>query len=112
MLECRIFNEQMEYRIIRSTIKREWKSRFIEDQTAEEDTEQYYTERQYLDIDSTRTKATEEGLQFTTTGGGRFILPITYSKKPSDIKIKIRNYISYYEETGQAYVKRLADMRF
>ena len=105
MLECRIFNEQMEYRIIRSTIKREWKSRFIEDQTAEEDTEQYYTERQYLDIDSTRTKATEEGLQFTTTGGGRFILPITYSKKPSDIKIKIRNYIGYYEETGQAYVR-------
>lgn len=105
MLECRIFNEQMEYRMIRSAIKKDWKTRFIEDDTAEDDTEQYYTEKQYLDIDSTKTKVTEEGLQLTTTGGGRFTLPINYDKKPVDIKVKIRNYLGYYEETGQAYVR-------
>lgn len=105
MLECRIFNEQMEYRMIRSAIKKDWKKRFIEDDTAEEVTEQYYTEKQYLDIDSTKTKITEEGLQLTTTGGGRFTLPVNYDKKPVDIKVKIRNYLGYYEETGQAYVR-------
>lgn len=106
MLECRIFNEKMEYRMIRSDIKRNWKIRFIEDETTEEDTEQYYTEKQYLDIDSTQTKGTEKGLMITTTRGGKILLPVIYSAPyPQDIKIKIRNYISYYEETGQAYVK-------
>lgn len=105
MLECRIFNEQMEYRMIRSAIKKDWKKHFIKDNAAEDDTEQYYTEKQYLDIDSTKTKITEEGLQLTTTGGGRFILPVNYDKKPVDIKVKIRNYLGYYEETGQAYVR-------
>lgn len=105
MLECRIFNAQMEYRIIRATIKRDWKKRFIEDESTEDNTEQYYTEQQYLDIDSTKTKITEEGLQLTTTGGGHFTLPVNYNKKPVDIKVKIRNYLGYYEETGQAYVR-------
>lgn len=104
LLECRIFNKDYEYRLARTDLGSagEWKERLIDD--ADERYQDYFDEKQYLDIDDKKSKKVqEEGIcAVTATGGGRYQLPVPEFK---DAMLRIRNYLGYYEKTGQAYVK-------
>lgn len=106
LLECRIFNEHMEYRVARTDLGRPWKERFADD-----DSEEYqdcFEESYYLDIDDKKSEEKQKNcknngsITVAATGGGNYELPLTEFK---DRKIRIKNYVGYYEETGQAYVK-------
>lgn len=97
LLEARIFNTAMEMKLFRGDIgKRNFRMRI------RDDSKEYFKEEQYLDIDTVCSeKIFREGKQVKATGGGVYHLPLS---DYNDIKIKIHNYIDYYEETGQAYV--------
>ena len=99
-LEIRIFHESAEVKWFRTSIDKEWKCRVINDMQLKEDFE-YWDEFQYLDIDTEKTrKMGESGIAYAT-GGGRYSLPI---KKYDEAKVKVRNYLSYEEDTSQLYV--------
>lgn len=106
LLECRIFNEHMEYRVARTDLGRPWKERFADDNT--EEYKHGFEESYYLDIDDKKSEEKQKGckhngsITVVATGGGKYELPLTEFK---DMKIRIKNYVGYYEETGQAYVK-------
>lgn len=116
MLECRIFNEECEYRLARTALGEEWRRRIkIDEKTNEtQDDKDYFDEQQYFDIDDTKHGAGEydanEMISNCTetavfaTGGGRYFIPVSLSET-KNVMLKIRNYINYYEETGQAYVE-------
>lgn len=116
MLECRIFNEECEYRLARTALGEEWRRRIKIDEKTNEthDDKDYFDEQQYFDIDDTKHGAGEydanEMISNCTetavfaTGGGRYFIPVSLSET-KNVMLKIRNYINYYEETGQAYVE-------
>lgn len=99
-LECRIFDEKSEYRIARTDLGKEWKYRFAVDR--ESGYEDFFDEVPYLDIDDTAVRKKENGTcEVRATGGGRYELPV---KEVQNLKLRIRNYVKYYENSGQAYV--------
>lgn len=99
LLELRIFNKNWEYRIIRSSIGEDnFKEREILDSDPMDETS-FFDQWQYLDMDDTTYDS--EINEIKTTGGGKYTLPVPYEK---DLKICVRNYIDYDEESGQAYV--------
>lgn len=107
LLEARVFSKEKEWRLFRSDIgKKNFILRLLED-TENMD---YYDEEQYLDIDEKRSGTLFLNEQkVRATGGGIYSLPLFDYR---NVKIKIRNYIAYYEETGQAYIRdwRLTDL--
>lgn len=110
LLDVRVYNSKREVRVSRSDIGREFRGRSLNDEKDVPDKQDYFDEVQYLDIDDTASEmlfASEGKVQ--ATGGGRYPLPLPGFK---NAKIRIRNYLGYYEETGQAYVKdwRLKDL--
>lgn len=106
LLEARVFSEGREDKLFRGDIGRVFYWRCIED-SAETD---YFDEEQYLDIDEKRSKAVfEKSHEVQATGGGRYFLPLADYK---GAKVLLRNYIDYYEQTGQAYVKDWRLVRF
>ena len=98
-LEIRVFNENIEYKLFRASIDRDFSERTLGDSEAEN----YYDEIQYLDIDTTK-KISEDGI-VTTTGGGKYKFPFDNSKKTDGARVKIRYYLGQYEETGQARIE-------
>jgi len=76
---------------MRPTIADEFRYRIIDDSKMKSD---YIEEKQYLDIDETKTK----GFHYTATGGGKYKLTVENAEK-----IVIRNYISY-DEQGVAQI--------
>lgn len=85
LLDIRIFNEQKELRMFRGDMGGTLRGRVREDKERALDKSEYFDEEQYLALP-----------------------PAGFT----DAKIKIRNYLAYYEETGQAYVRdwRLAGL--
>ncbi len=108
LLDVRIFDETKEIRMFRGDVgKKEFFYRVIDD---EQQKREYFDEEQYLDIDDQRSeKEFEKNRHVFATGGGRYPLPLSDYR---NVKVCIRNYIAYYEETGQAYVRdwRLAGL--
>ena len=113
VLEIRLFDKDSEFRIFRTALGKAFYERLISDEGRDVIEERQYLdidsaksvveteEHQYLDIDSA-TGAVEKGItHVTATGGGRYDLPFVCG---ADQRIIIKNYISYHEETGQAYV--------
>jgi len=99
-LDIRIFNQDYEYRLFRPDFSSEAKYiEHIDDKDKEENVD-YYDEFQFLDIDETYHKDNKGRVK--STGGGFYPLPC--EGDISDLGLKIRNYVSYYKETGQAYV--------
>lgn len=103
LLDVRVYDSKREVRIFRSDIGRAFRGRSLNDEKETPDEQDYFDEEQYLDIDD---KASEklfvsEG-KVQTTGGGKYHLPLPGFR---NAKIQIRNYLGYYEESGQAYVK-------
>ena len=136
MLECRIFNEECEYRLARTALGEEWRRRIKIDKKTNEKSEEknYFDEQQYFDIDDTKrdtqninssntdnsnpnnikgddtNKYTANNMisnhaetEVYATGGGRYSIPVSLPET-KNVMLKIRNYVNYYEETGQAYV--------
>ncbi|MCM1101237.1 MAG: CRISPR-associated protein Csx19 [Clostridium sp.] len=124
LLDIRIFNQERELRMFRGNVGGAFRGRALEDGTdarggrrrsaecrnEEFRDEEFWDEEQYLDIDTERSETlfAREGM-VQTAGGGRYRLPL---EGFVNAKIRIRNYLDYYEETGQAYVKdwRLTDL--
>lgn len=107
LLEARIFDEEKEWRLLRGDIGKEM---FILRSLEDAENMDYYDEEQYLDIDEKRSKELfEKEHKVRATGGGIYTLPFPDYR---NVKIKIRNYIDYYKETGQAYIRdwRMADL--
>lgn len=100
LIELRIFTNSFEFKISRLNIGSDFSWRYINDDEFEKVlshetdtflgsfTNRTYDEKHYLDIDSTKSN----GFNYTTTGGGRYTLPIENAEK-----VKIRNYLEYDE---------------
>lgn len=102
LLEIRVFDKEKELKLFRSNIGEVFKGRERND--IEED---YFDERQYLDIDWKRSrKLYKEKHRVRAIGGGVYYLPVELDMKDEsdkNVKIKIHNYVDYLEN-GQAYV--------
>lgn len=115
ILELRIFNNDMEYRLLRTGNgnNRKFDLRILCDSDDNHELEDSFDDLQYLDIDDTRTEKINNGYKVKTTGGGLYYLPIKNVEDNrssfKDAKVRIRYYLDKYEETGQA---RVADWRF
>lgn len=110
LLDIRIFNKEKEVRMFRGDIGRKLQGRSVDDGKDIPDRLEYFDEEQYLDIDDKRSEevfAREK--KVVATGGGCYSLPL---QGFADAKVKLRNYLGYYEETGQVYVRdwRLMDL--
>lgn len=100
LIELRIFTDSYELKISRLDIGSAFSWRCINDDefkkvlSNEPDAflslfvNRTFDEEHYLDIDSTKSN----GVNYTTTGGGKYTLPIENAEK-----IKIRNYLEYDE---------------
>ena len=97
-IEVRIFNENEEVKWFRDA-DRKLRCREIDDRKRNMDIFTFWDEWQYLDIDERRSKP-EKGIAYAT-GGGKYELPLN---DYTDIRIKIRNYLEYEEDTMQLYI--------
>lgn len=99
LLEARVFSESREDKLFRGDIGRAFLWRSIVDSG----TQDCFDEEQYLDIDEKRSdELFAKEYKVRATGGGSYHLPLSDYR---EAKVRIRNYVDYYEETGQAYVK-------
>ena len=112
LLEIRVFNTEMEAKLFRGDISREFSYRLIDDANnkyenntkinKELDYSDYFDDYQYLDIDTQKSKDSfNHDHTVRTTGGGSYHLPM---EKMEDVMIKVRMYFDKYPETGQARV--------
>jgi len=92
LLEIRLFNDKCEIRAVRSALGKAFSWRVIDDSklTDEELKDITYSEIQYLDIDSTKSR----GTNYCFTGGGSYTLPIENAER-----IELRHY-GFYDENG------------
>ena len=100
LIELRIFTDSFELKISRLNIGSDFSWRFLSDDefkkvlSNEPDAflgllvNRTFDEEHYLDVDSTKSN----GVNYTTTGGGKYTLPIENAEK-----IRIRNYLEYDE---------------
>ncbi|MCI9147394.1 MAG: hypothetical protein HFG73_03870 [Hungatella sp.] len=110
LLNIRIFDRDREVCMIRGDVGRKLQGRIQDDSRGDLKEQDYFDEEQYLDIDMKRSKElfNREG-KVQATGGGQYELPLSGFE---NAKVRIRNYLGYYEESGQVYVKdwRLAEI--
>lgn len=97
LLEIRVFGEQGEMKLSRSTVGQDFRCRSIFDEDGESDS---YDEVQYLDIDDKLGK--DDNGRVTATGGGTYHLPVNNIRNAG---VRIRYYFGKYEETGQSRVE-------
>ncbi len=114
LIELRIFTNSYELKISRLDIGSDFSWRFINDdefkKVLSNDPDAFlssfvnrtFDEEHYLDIDSTKSN----GVSYTTTGGGKYTLPIENAEK-----IKIRNYLEY-DENGIVIISDFRIVRF
>ncbi len=114
LLELRIFSEEAEYKAFRGDIGHDLRFREIGDDEEQPD-ENYFDEDQFLDINiKTASKETDDKKMYsyasdtedcwevrTTTGGGPYTVPL---ENLDNACIIVRNYLKYYDDSGQAYV--------
>lgn len=106
LIEARIFNETCEYKLFRSHIGEAYAFRKIvsEDEGEGGKYGDYYDQKQFLDIDSSRSKKESSLIQlvFPTGSSRAYMLPVKdYNEKAA---VTIRYYIDRYEDSGQARV--------
>ncbi len=100
LLEVRIFTENSELKIMRSTIDGTFSWRYIDDTKLAKD--DYIEEYQYLDVNT----GSSSGCEYTATGGGKYHLPVSNAEK-----VVIRNYISY-DDQGIAQITDFRIVKF
>lgn len=108
-LEIRVFNNDLEIKIFRSDISKEFRLRKIypDDEKSGRYSE-YIEENQYLDIDTVRSNSFKEDKRVFTTTGGSYKLPY---ETMVDAKMRVRYYLEK-SENGKAiiYDWRLVDI--
>ena len=97
LLEIRVFKENGEFRLIRPSIGQGFYEREKLDEGADNDS---YDIEMYLDISDNRN----EGNFASSINGGKYELPQREVKAKAGTMLKIRNYLTYDETTGQARV--------
>lgn len=98
LLDMRIFNKAAEYRLFRGDVGR--KIQFREARDMDKD---FYDELQYFDIDYRRSAVSFADKKLVcAAAGGYYKLPLDSFQ---DVQIRIRNYVDYEPDTGQAYIK-------
>lgn len=106
--EIRIFDEKKELKVFQNGTEL-----FIRDTSDYNEKEQYYyDEFHFLDIDTRKSKGAESVI---ATGGGKYSLPQDIFQEEDDLKdakVLIRNYVDYYENSGQAYIYDWRIVRF
>ena len=103
VLEIRIFNNECEYKLFRTDIGKPFTCRVIKEEDIEKEIiegNNFFDENHYLDIDNTKPLDTEG--RVTTTGGGKYKLPIDIKSRPT---IRVRYYLGKYPESGQARIE-------
>lgn len=100
VLELRVFNSSVEYKLIRPDIA----SEFIFRDSNSIEYDYSYTENQFLDIDTDKSAEMPNGWVMAT-GGGKYKLPVS---RIEDAYIVIEYYVSKYPDSGQA---RICDWR-
>ncbi len=95
LLEIRVFKESGEFRLIRPNIGQDFYERQSLDEGVDDNS---YDIEAYLDISDNRN----EGNYAASINGGKYELP--QGKVEAGKMLKIRNYLTYDEETGQARV--------
>lgn len=98
LLDIRVFNESIEYRLFRSDVGKEFRFVCLSDENRE-----FFDDSHYLDIDEKRSAETfmKDGT-VRATGGGFYKLPL---EDYHNVKVVIRNYVDYDEDSGQAYIE-------
>ena len=99
LLDIRIFNEKMEYRLFRSNI-----GSCFHERKADDTVENFYDDIYYLDVDTNKTLEEKDGYVYTT-GGGRYHLPDT---RMQNAGIRIRYYM---ERDDFSSVAKVTDWR-
>ena len=103
-LEIRIFHEKGEAKWFRASMDRALRFRMrLDDEQLLADPALWWDEKQYLDIDDSKTISSlkEEGYAWAT-GAGRYPLPLQNYK---NAKIQIRNYLKEDPDTGALSVE-------
>ena len=100
VIEIRVFNDQKEIKIFRTDIGKEFsKVRIIDDNDLPEGME-FFSQDQYLDIDTNRSGNVPGYVK--TTGGGRYFLPIR--RYSDETKVTINYYVTKDRDSGLAKV--------
>ena len=94
LLEIRVFDQKTEVKLFRRNIGEDFNCRTIVDKSDDPDR---FDVLQLLDKDSQRSRETH----YYTTGGGEYEFSFKELKCPA---VRIRYYLQYYPETGQAYI--------
>ena len=99
LLEIRVFNEDMESKLFRSDLGKQFLLHEVNDREEKRD---YMDDWQYLDIDTKKSEEsfTKNGRVFTT-GGGMYKLPIG---KMENAGVLVRSYFEKSKETGMARI--------
>jgi len=101
LLELRIFNDEKEFKAVRTQIGKAFKWRIAHEKDVEKDLYDYET--QLLDIDSTKIcekKFDGINMTFTAAGGGEYIIPA----QPDFDSVELVNYIKYDEYGNMQFV--------
>ncbi len=100
LLEARIFDEEKEFLIYRSSLGEEFAWRIASEKGCVASDKFYYEQYQMIDINAEKSGAvTDNGcIDILSTVGGRYSLPIASDDK----RIKIITYVDY-DENGMAY---------
>ena len=109
VLEIRVFNSEKEMKLFRGDIGSTFRLRTLDE--SGKDTEDYYDEEQYLDIDTRRSaELFQRSQDVYTTGGGQYHLPLN---RMNEARIMIRYHIGKYEDSGQARIEdwRVVDFK-
>ena len=96
LLEIRVFDQEKEVKLFRRDIGEKFHCRTIVDKSDDPDR---FDVLQLLDKDGSKSR----GTHYYTTGGGEYEFSVTDTelKYPA---VRIRYYLQYYPETGQAYI--------
>lgn len=98
LLDIRVFNESIEYRLFRPDVGKEFRFVCLSDENRE-----FFDDSHYLDIDEKCSAETfmKDGT-VGATGGGFYKLPL---EDYHNVKVVIRNYVDYDADSGQAYIE-------
>lgn len=105
LLEARIFNDKCEYLLFRSCIGDEFSFRKIDpEDEVKGNYSDFCEQRQFLDIDSNRSRELFRKKQVVTTTGGSNLYKLPVKEFNEDACVTIRYYIDRYANSGQARV--------
>ncbi len=112
ILEVRVFNKDKEYKLFRADLLDDFKIRLIDESEIKPKKDDYFDQKQFLDIDTARShELFQKKHRVKTTTGGDYYLPLdSFDKMPY---VVVRQYFGINERNGQAFINdyRLVDLK-